>query len=160
MVRAESAGPVALVESGAQVESADLVVRAGSAGPVASAESAGPAVLLGSGAVIGGMQVEPLQINFMVGQAFAIAAASYFPLLFMSTWWRKMTMPGAAAGMLTGGCLVYLGCLDVLFNLNGGNYRIAGTAMLAEIVINVGSFSIGAGLIAWAWRHREALLQR
>ncbi|HWQ93722.1 MAG TPA: cation acetate symporter [Clostridia bacterium] len=63
------------------------------------------AVLLGAGAILGGMQVEPLQINFMVGQAFAIAAASYFPLLFMSTWWRGMTMKGAAAGMLGGGCL-------------------------------------------------------
>lgn len=63
------------------------------------------AVLLGAGAIAGGMQVEPLQINFMVGQAFAIAAASYFPLLFMSAWWRNMTMPGAAAGMLGGGCL-------------------------------------------------------
>ena len=62
-------------------------------------------VLLGAGAIIGGMQVEPLQINFMVGQAFAIAAASYFPLLFMSTWWRSMTMKGAAAGMMAGGCL-------------------------------------------------------
>ena len=51
------------------------------------------------------MQVEPLQINFMVGQAFAIAAASYFPLLFMSAWWRGMTMKGAAIGMLSGGCL-------------------------------------------------------
>jgi len=39
----------------------------------------------------------------MVGQAFAIAAASYFPLLFMSVWWRGMTMKGAAIGMLTGG---------------------------------------------------------
>ena len=39
----------------------------------------------------------------MVGQAFAIAAASYFPLLFMSVWWRGMTMRGAAAGMLAGG---------------------------------------------------------
>jgi Na+(H+)/acetate symporter ActP len=62
-------------------------------------------VLLGAGAILGGMQVEPLQINFMVGQAFAIAAASYFPLLFMSTWWRSMTMKGAAAGMMAGGCL-------------------------------------------------------
>jgi len=62
-------------------------------------------VLLGIGAILGGMQVEPLQINFMVGQAFAIAAASYFPLLFMSVWWRSMTMKGAAAGMLTGGSL-------------------------------------------------------
>ncbi len=63
------------------------------------------AVILGAGAMLGGMQVEPLQINFMVGQAFAIAAASYFPLLFMSTWWRGMTMRGAATGMLAGGCL-------------------------------------------------------
>ncbi len=63
------------------------------------------AVFLGAGAMLGGMQVEPLQINFMVGQAFAIAAASYFPLLFMSTWWRGMTMRGAATGMLGGGCL-------------------------------------------------------
>jgi Na+(H+)/acetate symporter ActP len=39
----------------------------------------------------------------MVGQAFAIAAASYFPLLFVSCWWRKLTMKGAAIGMLTGG---------------------------------------------------------
>ena len=61
------------------------------------------AVLIGSISVILGCFVEPLEINFMVGQAFAIAAASYFPLLFMSVWWRGMTMKGAAAGMLTGG---------------------------------------------------------
>ena len=41
----------------------------------------------------------------MVGQAFAIAAASCFPLLFMSVWWRGMTIQGAATGMLTGGLL-------------------------------------------------------
>jgi Na+(H+)/acetate symporter ActP len=61
------------------------------------------AVLIGGVAIALGSFVEPLQINFMVGQAFAIAAASYFPLLFMSVWWRGMTMKGAAAGMLTGG---------------------------------------------------------
>lgn len=61
------------------------------------------AVVLGAGAVIGGTQVEALEINFMVGQAFAIAAASYFPLLFMAVWWRKLTMKGAATGMLAGG---------------------------------------------------------
>ena len=61
------------------------------------------AVLVGSVAIILGCFVEPLEINFMVGQAFAIAAASYFPLLFMSVWWRGMTAKGAATGMLTGG---------------------------------------------------------
>ncbi len=61
------------------------------------------AVLIGGVSVLLGSLVEPLEINFMVGQAFAIAAASYFPLLFMSVWWRGMTMKGAATGMLTGG---------------------------------------------------------
>jgi cation/acetate symporter len=67
------------------------------------------AVIIGAVSVLLGMQVEPLQINFMVGQAFAIAAASYFPLLFMSAWWRGMTMKGAATGMLTGGLLALAG---------------------------------------------------
>jgi Na+(H+)/acetate symporter ActP len=66
------------------------------------------AVLLGGVSTLLGCFVEQLQINFMVGQAFAIAAASYFPLLFMSVWWRGMTMTGAATGMLTGGVCALL----------------------------------------------------
>jgi len=66
------------------------------------------AVLLGTVSTLLGCFVEQLQINFMVGQAFAIAAASYFPLLFMSVWWRGMTMTGAATGMLTGGICALL----------------------------------------------------
>ena len=66
------------------------------------------AILVGSVSVLLGSMVEPLEINFMVGQAFAIAAASYFPLLFMSVWWRGMTMKGAATGMLTGGLCALL----------------------------------------------------
>jgi cation/acetate symporter len=74
------------------------------------------AVLIGGIAILLGSQVEQLQINFMVGQAFAIAAASYFPLLFMSVWWRGMTMAGAATGMLGGG-LAALAC-TTLTNLS------------------------------------------
>ena len=71
------------------------------------------AIGIGGVSVLLGAQVEQLQINFMVGQAFAIAAASYFPLLFMSVWWRGMTMTGAAAGMLGGG-LAALGCTTLI----------------------------------------------
>ena len=63
------------------------------------------AVIIGVVSVVLGTQVEKLKINYLVGQAFAIAAASYFPLLFMSVWWRGMTMRGAATGMLVGGLL-------------------------------------------------------
>lgn len=78
------------------------------------------AVLIGAVAIGLGTQVEQLQINFMVGQAFAIAAASYFPLLFMSVWWRGMTMAGAATGMLGGG-LAALACTS-LINLSDLKY--------------------------------------
>ncbi|MCC7376316.1 MAG: cation acetate symporter [Verrucomicrobiales bacterium] len=64
--------------------------------------------VIGGLATLLGCFVEPLQINFMVGQAFAIAAASYFPLLFMSVWWRGMTMRGASTGMLAGGASAVL----------------------------------------------------
>ncbi|HXJ75003.1 MAG TPA: cation acetate symporter, partial [Candidatus Dormibacteraeota bacterium] len=67
------------------------------------------AIIIGAVAILLGMQVEQLDINFMVGQAFAIAAASYFPLLFLSAWWPRMTMKGAATGMLGGGLLALFG---------------------------------------------------
>lgn len=76
------------------------------------------AVLIGGVAIVLGSFVEPLEINFMVGQAFAIAAASYFPLLFMAVWWRKLTMKGAAIGMLTGGiCALVAAALTNFSNL-------------------------------------------
>jgi Na+(H+)/acetate symporter ActP len=70
------------------------------------------AVIIGVVSVGLGTQVEKLNINYLVGQAFAIAAASYFPLLFMSVWWRGMTMKGAATGMLIGG-LMALGAITL-----------------------------------------------
>jgi Na+(H+)/acetate symporter ActP len=63
------------------------------------------AVLFGGIAMVLGYMVETFDINMMVGWAFAIAAASYFPLLLMGSWWKGLTKYGAAAGMLSGGLL-------------------------------------------------------
>ncbi len=57
-----------------------------------------------------GLLVETFDIATMVGWAFAIGAASYFPLLLLGAWWRGLTAPGAAAGMLLGG-LASLGAI-------------------------------------------------
>lgn len=61
------------------------------------------AVGFGAAAMVLGLLVESFDINMMVGWAFAIAAASYFPLLLIGSWWRGLTKYGAAIGMLTGG---------------------------------------------------------
>ena len=63
----------------------------------------GAAVVFGAFSVGLGLLVETFDIAMLVGWAFAIAAASYFPLLLLGAWWRGLTMPGAAAGMLLGG---------------------------------------------------------
>ena len=52
-----------------------------------------------------GLMVESFDIALMVGWAFAIGAASYFPLLLLGSWWRGLTATGAATGMLGGGLL-------------------------------------------------------
>ena len=73
------------------------------------------AVLCGGGAILLGFFVEKFEINKMVGWAFAIAATSYFPLLFLSTWWRGVTMKGAAAGMLVGGTFSLVAIASTMF---------------------------------------------
>jgi cation/acetate symporter len=61
------------------------------------------AVAFGIIAMLLGLLVESFDIAMLVGWAFAIAAASYFPLLLLGAWWRNLTMQGAATGMLGGG---------------------------------------------------------
>jgi len=63
------------------------------------------AVIFGIISILLGLTIEPFDITMLVGWAFAIAAASYFPLLLLGSWWRGLTRIGATAGMLTGGLL-------------------------------------------------------
>ena len=63
------------------------------------------AIGVGALATLLGLLAESWDIATLVGWAFAIAAASYFPLLLLGAWWRGLTMKGAAAGMLIGGLL-------------------------------------------------------
>ncbi|MFJ7071302.1 cation acetate symporter [Streptomyces sp. NPDC098781] len=56
------------------------------------------AVPLAASALVGGLPVADA-----VGLAFAVSASSFCPLLVLGIWWRRLTAPGAAAGMLVGG---------------------------------------------------------
>ncbi|GAA3491024.1 cation acetate symporter [Streptomyces cremeus] len=56
------------------------------------------AVPLGLGAVTADVPVADA-----VGLAFAVSASSFCPLLVLGIWWRGLTPPGAAAGLVTGG---------------------------------------------------------
>jgi hypothetical protein len=64
--------------------------------------------------------------------------------------------------LLAGGAGIYLGCMDVLFDLENGIYAIRpgadASGPLVEIVINILTFTLGISIIAWAWRNRRWLL--
>ncbi|WP_108681644.1 cation acetate symporter [Methyloceanibacter sp. wino2] len=60
-------------------------------------------------------------LSYMV-TAFALAAATFFPALFLSTWWQRCTLWGALASMATGFGVMLL-CL-----IAGGLVGIADTA--------------------------------
>lgn len=46
---------------------------------------------------------EPLGLATTVGLAFAVAAATFAPLLMLGVWWRRLSTWGAMAGLLVGG---------------------------------------------------------
>jgi nicotinamide riboside transporter PnuC len=54
---------------------------------------------------------------------------------------------------------VYLGLLDVLFDLENGIYTSPDRGAVAvELAINVLTLSMGTVVIAWAWRQRRVLM--
>ncbi|MGW3379762.1 sodium/solute symporter [Streptomyces albogriseolus] len=61
------------------------------------------AVPMAASLLVGGLPVADA-----VGLAFAVSASSFCPLLVLGIWWRRLTPPGAAAGMLVGGGSAFL----------------------------------------------------
>jgi cation/acetate symporter len=49
------------------------------------------------------LRISGLNVSTVVGLAFAVAASSFCPLLVLGIWWRGLTAPGAAAGIVAGG---------------------------------------------------------
>ena len=46
---------------------------------------------------------EPLGLATTVGLAFAVAAATFAPLIMLGVWWRRLSTWGAMAGLVAGG---------------------------------------------------------
>jgi len=62
-------------------------------------------VVFGALAILVGLRFRDANIAWMVGLAFAVAASTFFPLLVCGIWWRRMTEPGAFAGIMVGGLI-------------------------------------------------------
>ncbi|MEU5217091.1 cation acetate symporter [Streptomyces sp. NPDC020807] len=62
------------------------------------------ATLLATAVPLGvGVVASEVPVADAVGLAFAVSASSFCPLLVLGIWWRRLTPPGAMAGLLLGG---------------------------------------------------------
>jgi cation/acetate symporter len=91
-----------LTLSGASAVSHDIYASVIRHGKVAGANemrvSKITTVVLGIVAVLLGIAFEKINVAFMVGLAFAIAASSNFPVLLLAVYWRGLTTAGAVSG--------------------------------------------------------------
>ncbi|NYH52109.1 MULTISPECIES: sodium/solute symporter [Nocardiopsis] len=61
------------------------------------------AVVVGAGvAVLLALPAQMIDINVLVVWAFTVAASTFCPLLVLGIWWRRLTLPGAASGLVVG----------------------------------------------------------
>ncbi len=65
---------------------------------------------------------------------------------------------GFVFGLLAGSASIYLGLIDVMFNLTQQMYTVGGAEMMIEILINLHTLLLGPLLIIYLWRHRRAML--
>ena len=61
------------------------------------------------------------------------------------------------AGIAAGSALVFLGLLDMLFNLEQGLYARPSAAMAVETLINFFCLAVGPFCLMYFWRHRDRL---
>ncbi|MFG1647016.1 cation acetate symporter [Amycolatopsis sp. NPDC049252] len=65
--------------------------------------------------------LRPEDLSLSVGMTFALAASTFSPLLVLGIWWRKLSWPGALAGMFVGGGLVLAALIvNIVSGYTGG----------------------------------------
>jgi cation/acetate symporter len=64
---------------------------------------------------------QALGLAVIVGLAFAVAAATFCPMLVLGIWWHRLTDAGALAGLLSGGLLAIAAVLvTITGDIRGG----------------------------------------
>ena len=79
-------------------------------------------VLAAAVALLLALLAEGRPVGQVVGLAFAVAASTFCPLLVLGIWWRGLTAPGAAAGLVAGGGLAALATLATILGLVDGGW--------------------------------------
>ncbi len=107
----------------------------------------------------GDVQVRADDVYLAFEKAFPPADAwmSLCALLGAIGLWRGRSW-GFLFALLAASSSIFLGLMDVTFNLNQGIYAIAGTETLIEILINLATLLLGPVIIVYLWKNRQQLI--
>ncbi|MCW2614566.1 MAG: Na+/solute symporter [Frankiales bacterium] len=86
-----------------------------------------------------------LPVSQVVGLAFAMAASTFCPLLVLGIWWRGLTPPGAAAGLVVGGGLSAAAVLSTLAGVADRGWPAALLAQPAAWTVPI-AFAVMVGV--------------
>ncbi len=111
--------------------------------------------------VSGAVQVRADPVYIAFERAFPLADEwmAACALLGAIGLWRGRDW-GVLYGLLAGASMIFLGLLDVLFNVNEGNYALVTPELWGEVMINVFTLVGGPLVIAYLWTNRAALLDQ
>ena len=91
------------------------------------------------------LQAGGLSLSTVVGLAFAVAASTFCPLLVLGIWWRGLTAPGAATGLVVGGALAAAAVLATFTGLADGGWPASLLAQPAAWTVPV-TFAVMVGV--------------
>ena len=97
-------------------------------------------VLMGIMGVGIGLGMANQNVSYLVTLAFGMAASIFFPVLFMSIWWRRYTRQGALATMIAG---LVVSVVFVIATLTGTTNVLG-----LPVLINPALYSLPAAIIA------------
>ena len=109
----------------------------------------------------GDVQVRSDEVYLTFQKAFVLADGWLAACSLIAAVGLWLTRPwGLLFGLLAASSSIFLGLMDVCFNLNEGTYLLSGMPVWIEIAINVTTLGFGAIIIAVLWKRRADLLSR
>lgn len=107
----------------------------------------------------GDVQVRADDVYIAFEKAFPPADAwmAFCALLGAIGLWRGRSW-GFLFALLAASSSIFLGLMDLTFNLNQGIYAIGGAETLIEILINLTTLLLGPVIIIYLWKNRQQLL--
>jgi hypothetical protein len=106
----------------------------------------------------GAVQASDLPCYLVFERAFPAADAwgTVTALVAAAGLWRGR--PAAVLfGIAAASAMLFLGLMDVLYNVENHMYALANAEMAGEVFINAYCFFVGPTLMTFVWRHRRAL---